>query len=63
MDGTLSHSMSISATIIPSITEFVMSPSKYPLTAIIDEFRIWGKTLTAEQIRQYANEPIADVPE
>ena len=61
VDGTLSHSMSISATIIPSITEFVMSPSKYPLTAIIDEFRIWGKTLTAEQIRQYANEPIADV--
>lgn len=32
-----------------------------PMNAVIDEFRVWNSQLTEEQIRQYCNQPIADV--
>lgn len=37
--------------------------SSAPMTAVIDEFRIWNSALTGEEIRAYANQPIANVAE
>ncbi len=34
-----------------------------PMDAVIDEFRIWNKELSADEIRSYANAPIEDVAE
>ena len=40
---------------------FRISGSEAPMDATVDEFQIWSKVLTADQIMQYANYPIEDV--
>ena len=39
---------------------FTMGGADGPMNAIVDELRIWRKALSAKEVRQYANEPIAD---
>ena len=46
---------------VPAIGTFRIGGSDTPLKGSIDEFRVWGKALTLEQLRSYANAPIADV--
>ena len=61
-DGMLVDSrMMDSGTSVPSLEAFRLGGSATPFKSSIDEFRVWGRALTEEQLRSYANEPIAEV--
>ena len=59
-DGKLISSHSLSAT-MPELKKFCIGGSGTPFKGGIDEFRVWNTALNEEQLRAYANEPIADV--
>ncbi|MBR3985037.1 MAG: DUF5013 domain-containing protein [Bacteroidaceae bacterium] len=61
-DGVLKITRPVSATTaLPEVKAFRIGGSEAPFTGSIDELRVWGTTLTDEQLRTYANAPIADV--
>ena len=61
-DGVQFSSGAIGAsTTMGELSSFVLSSDAAPMSAQIDEFRVWNKCLTASQIKSYCNEPIADV--
>ncbi len=46
----------------PAITgNFVLGGTDAPMSAVIDELRVWNSALTQEEIVKFGNEPIADV--
>lgn len=62
-DGVQLDSKSNGVSSLPQIAKFAIGSSEMPFKGQIDEFRIWGKTLTAAQLKSYINQPIeaADV--
>ena len=61
-DGVLKDSRTMSSSSsVPDIKAFGIGGGEAPLKGSIDELRVWGKALTEEQLRTYANAPIADV--
>ena len=60
-DGELISTSSVSGLVCPAWSNgFSIGGSEAPMNAVIDEFRIWNTVLSARNIRQYNNEPIAD---
>ncbi|MGN1214559.1 MAG: DUF5013 domain-containing protein, partial [Bacteroidaceae bacterium] len=58
-DGQLIASTNVSGvTSLPAISQFAIGLETAPMRGQIDEFRIWNKTLTEEQIKAYCNKPI-----
>ncbi len=47
-------------TACPAWTRLRLGGSDAPMNALIDEFRVWSSTLTATQVKQYANGPISE---
>ncbi len=60
-DGLHEHTLSIPGSWPTMPQNMTFGHSQAPMKAVIDEFRVWNKSLTPEQIKQYANQPIADV--
>ena len=61
-DGVLIITRPISTvTSLPQTNTFRIGGSKAPFSGSIDELRVWSKELTVEQLRTYANAPIADI--
>ncbi len=61
-DGVLKTTRPISSTTaLPAIKTFRIGGTSAPFRGSIDELRVWGTTLTEEQLQTYANAPIADV--
>ncbi len=61
-DGMLAGTGTMpSGTKIPDIRTFNISSEEAPLKGSIDELHVWGKALTENQLRTYANAPITDV--
>ena len=50
-----------SSPVVPTMKNFRIGGSVAPFRGNIDELRIWGTTLTNEQLRAYANAPIEDI--
>ena len=58
-DGQLFASTSVTgATSLPAISQYAIGLENAPMRGQIDEFRIWNKTLTEDQIKSYCNKPI-----
>lgn len=61
-DGEVKTTRPLSTgTVVPTMKNFRIGGSVAPFQGNMDEFRIWGSTLTNEQIKAYANGPIEDV--
>ena len=61
-DGVLKTTRPVSSTTaLPAINAFRVGGANAPFRGSIDELRVWDTTLTEEQLRTYANAPIADV--
>lgn len=61
-DGILKTTRPIgSSTTLPELKTFQIGGARAPFNGSIDELRIWGSTLTEENIRAYANAPITNV--
>ena len=61
-DGVKFSNTAIGATTkLPAITNFSLGTEAAPMSGLVDEFRVWNKTLSAAQLKTYCNEPIADV--
>ncbi|MBQ2123181.1 MAG: DUF5013 domain-containing protein [Bacteroidaceae bacterium] len=60
-DGVLMNSHEVSAS-VGELSKFRLGGADAPFGGSIDEFRVWGSELTVEQLQQYANAPISDVP-
>lgn len=62
-DGVLFQSVKPGSTGVPVMEQFCIGGSAAPMNAIVDEFRVWNKTLTQAQIRSYANGPLQNLDE
>ena len=64
IDGELYTTRPISSsTVLPEISTFHIGGTEAPFKGSIDELRVWGKALTEEQLRTYANAPIEAIEE
>ena len=59
-DGEVKYTRTLSAT-LPEIKNFRIGGTAAPFKGSIDELRVWGSTLTDEQLRNHANAPIENV--
>lgn len=60
-DGVQISKVSTNNSKIPALDEFTFSSKNAPFFGQIDEFRVWNAALSLDNIKQYANAPIADV--
>jgi len=60
-DGVKVSATSNLSTTIPTLSKFQIGSKYAPMNAIIDELKVWNKTLSQAQIRSYCNQPIANV--
>ena len=60
-DGVLFNTIIHDKRNVPQMGAFKIGGAESPFCGSIDEFRLWGKTLGIDKIREYANAPIADV--
>ena len=60
-DGVEFEQKFIGRTTVPQMSDFHIGGSTAPLMGQLDEFRIWERSLSEEELRTYANAPIADV--
>lgn len=47
--------------ITASLDDFKIGGGEAPMNAVIDEFQIWSKTLSADKLLAYGNNPISDI--
>ena len=60
-DGEYASGYRLPNTSVPELTDFIIGTTKYPMSGMIDELRIWNKKLSQNEIMDYANAPIEDV--
>lgn len=60
-DGEQIATATLTTKALPAMTTFRIGTDEAPMKAQIDEFRIWGKRLTATALKGYINQPIDDV--
>ena len=61
LDGEYVSGYRLPNTTVPELTDFIIGTTKYPMSGMIDELRIWSKKLGQTQLMDYANAPIDDV--
>lgn len=62
-DGVLFQTIKLGTSGVPAMEQFALGGASAPMNAIIDEFRVWKKTLTQTQLRSYANGSIENIEE
>lgn len=50
-----------SVTQVPAVPTVHIGGEQQPMNAVIDEFRVWKKALSAASLQQYCNAPVQDV--
>ncbi len=61
-DGVEVMSDNIGRTRCPSLPDtWGIGGTEAPMNAVIDEFRVWNKSLSEAQIREFCNQPLEDV--
>ena len=60
-DGIQFSKKSIMQAKLPAIANFSIGTATAPQTGQMDEFRVWNKALSLEQLKEVANAPITDI--
>lgn len=60
-DGEKVASKAVTTRYAPVLEKFRLSDANAPLSAVVDELRIWNKAINEERVMAYSNAPIADV--
>ena len=60
-DGERIQSGSLTSAFAPTMQKFRLSGEGGPMNGIIDELRVWSKSISEERIMTYSNAPIEDI--